>query len=62
MDGKFEIYFDDLNEDAKKRVLEFLRIEKPEDLNFDVFPLTVISKPRRIDIKIKAIFPNILNS
>jgi len=42
---ELEIYFDDLNEDAKKSVLKFLGAEKPEDLNLDVFPLAILPKP-----------------
>ena len=35
----FEIYFDDLSEDAKKRFLSFLRLDSSEDINYDVFPI-----------------------
>jgi hypothetical protein len=35
----FEIYFDDLSEDAKKRFLSFLRLDSPEDGNYDTFPI-----------------------
>ena len=37
-----EIYFDDLTEEAQKRLLECAGVEKPEDMNWDVFPITVI--------------------
>jgi len=42
---ELEIYFDDLNEDAKRRVLKFLGVKKPEDLNLDVLPLATLPKP-----------------
>jgi len=45
MDEELEIYMDDLTEEARERVLKFLGIEKPEDLNLDVFPLTTVPKP-----------------
>jgi len=45
MDEELEIYMDDLTEEAKERVLNFLDIEKPEDSNLDIFPLTTIPKP-----------------
>jgi hypothetical protein len=35
----FEIYFDDLSEDAKKRFLSFVRLKRPEDGNYGIFPL-----------------------
>jgi len=45
MSEELELYLDDLNEEAKRRVLEFLGVERPEDLNLDVLPLTIIPKP-----------------
>jgi len=45
MGEELEIYFEDLDGEAKERVLKFLGLEKPEDLNLDVFPLAVLSKP-----------------
>lgn len=35
----FEIYFDDLSEDAKKRFLSFLRLDDASDGNYDTFPI-----------------------
>lgn len=39
-----EIYFRDLNESGKKKVLEFFKFEREEDANWDVFPLTIIEE------------------
>lgn len=42
MEKKLEIYFDDLNDQAKKRYLEFQGVEDPSELNADIFPIFVI--------------------
>ena len=34
-----EIYFDDLTEEAQKKVLECAGIEDPAEANWDVFPI-----------------------
>ncbi len=39
----FEIYFDDLNEDAKERLTETFKTTQ-EDENWDVFPIAVIER------------------
>ena len=41
----FEIYFSDLNEDAQKRLLEFVGEEEPEDMNWDadICPIAIFS-------------------
>lgn len=39
-----EIMFDDLNEKAKKEVLDFYGIKRPEEMNFDIVPLIVLEK------------------
>ncbi len=39
---QFEIFFDDLNQDAQKRYLEFMNMEKKEDGNFEICPLAII--------------------
>lgn len=33
---EFNIYFSDLNEDAQKRLLEMVRAESPEEMNWDM--------------------------
>ncbi len=33
------IYFSDLNKDCQERLLKLKRIESPEEMNWDVFPL-----------------------
>jgi len=39
---EIEIYFDDLVPETKKEILKAMALEKPEDANWDVFPLTTI--------------------
>jgi len=41
---KLEIYFNDLNEKGKEKVLKFFGIKSPEELNLDVQPLFVLEK------------------
>ncbi len=43
MENSFDIFFGDLVPKTQKEILKFLKLEKPEDGNFDVFPLTTIS-------------------
>lgn len=38
----FEIYFDDLNEGAKKNYLEFVRVTDESELNHEIAPLAII--------------------
>lgn len=38
----YEINFDDLKENVQKEILELMKLEKPEDGNLDIVPLTVI--------------------
>ncbi len=40
----FEIYFHDLTEDAQRRYLEFQGVQKPEELNADLFPIFVLER------------------
>lgn len=42
MDTIFELYFTDLTEEAQKELLEKAGVESPEDMNWDVFPITTI--------------------
>jgi hypothetical protein len=44
----YPIYYNDLNADAQKKVLEFLSIDTPEDGNLDVMPLAYIPKPENV--------------
>lgn len=32
----FEIYFNDLNEDAKKELLEMIGVDDPKEMNWDI--------------------------
>ncbi len=43
--GIIEIYFDDLDEQAKKIFLEAMGMQNPEEGNYDVFPITEIPIP-----------------
>ena len=45
IDKEMSIYFRDLNEEAQKRLLEFLGVKNEEEANLDVFPLFIIHKP-----------------
>lgn len=38
----FEIYFSDLKEDAQKELLKSTGVKNPEEVNWDVSPITVI--------------------
>ena len=38
---QFEIYFDDLNDDAKKRLCESIGIDVNADYNWDISPLAI---------------------
>lgn len=42
MTRSFEINYDDLNESARKRYLEFQRVASAEELNTDCCPLAII--------------------
>ena len=37
-----EIYFDDLTEEKQKELLEAVEAEKPEDMNWDTFPVACV--------------------
>ena len=45
MSEELEIYFDDLTEETKKKVLKFLCLKSAEEGNLDILPLTTIPKP-----------------
>ena len=38
----FYINFEDLKEDVQKELLEFMNVESPADMNWDVLPITSI--------------------
>lgn len=42
---ELEIYFSDLTEDAQKKVLKFMGLEKPSDGNYEYNPIFVLPKP-----------------
>ena len=37
-----EIYFDDLSAEKQKELLEAVEAEKPEDMNWDTFPVACV--------------------
>lgn len=39
--SNFEVYFRDLNEEAKKRFLDFEKMNDAREGNYDVFPIFV---------------------
>ncbi|MEM2125008.1 MAG: hypothetical protein QXQ53_01260 [Candidatus Methanosuratincola sp.] len=39
---RMELYFSDLNEEGRKKVMEFFEIETPGGLNEDVVPLATL--------------------
>ncbi len=41
----FDIFFEDLNEDVQKQLLEFMDSKSSMDWNWDVFPVAVVNKP-----------------
>lgn len=41
---KIEIMFDDLNEEMKKKILDFYGIKSTKDMNWDIIPLIVLEK------------------
>lgn len=43
--SEIEIYFDDLNEDTKKKFLKAMGIETSEEGNYDVFPIAFVPIP-----------------
>ena len=43
MPKSFDIYFSDLNDDAKRRILEFVNAEDPSDMNWDLDILPIAS-------------------
>ena len=40
--GEFELYFDDLNNEAQNRLLAFMDLRDPAEGNFDVAPIAII--------------------
>ena len=42
MEREFKLYFEDLTPEAQKRLLETAGVEKPIEMNWDVFPIAVI--------------------
>ena len=47
----FEIYFNDLNEDAQKRLLDFVGAESAKDMNWDmdILPIAIFDVERNIE-------------
>ena len=38
----YEIYFENLNEETQRDVLEFYRMETPDEGNFELIPLCIL--------------------
>jgi len=49
LEESFEIYFNDLNEEAKKAFLEFMGMTDPKEGNYDIIPLVTIPKGEDVD-------------
>ena len=43
----FEIWFEDLKEEAQKQFLKFMEMQWPDEGNLYDFPITVIPKPEK---------------
>lgn len=43
--GNIEVFFDDLNDEAKKVFLEAMGLNNPEEGNYDEFPIVLIPIP-----------------
>lgn len=42
MNGPFEIYFSELDDETQKALLEYFDIEGPEEYNWDVIPIALV--------------------
>ncbi|MFH1294263.1 MAG: hypothetical protein ABIJ44_09065 [Pseudomonadota bacterium] len=42
--SSFEIYFDDLSQDAQRSYLEFEGVDDPGELNAEYFPLCILER------------------
>jgi len=42
---KVKIYFSDLSEEKQQELLRLYQAETPEDMNWNVFPVTIIEGP-----------------
>ena len=49
MDKEFELYFTDLTEKAQQKLLEKAGVKSPEEMNWDVFPITTLNFENNID-------------
>lgn len=45
MEKVIDIFFDDLKEEKQQEILEAFKIEKPEDMNWDIIPLAEVYTP-----------------
>lgn len=43
---EMEIYFSDLNEDAQNRLLEFVGVKDPKEMNWDMDIMPIASYPK----------------
>ena len=40
--SQLEIFFNDLNEEAKEQYLKFMEVDSPDDLNHEYVPIVVL--------------------
>ena len=43
------IYFRDLNKETQEALLELYDVSRPEEMNWDVFPITTLCEPTKGD-------------
>ena len=49
MDETFEIYFHNLTEETQTELLAYFGLKAPEEMNWDVFPLVILSRDNMTD-------------
>ncbi len=52
--SEIEIYFDDMNEDAQKKFLKAMGMEKSDEGNYDILPIAIVPIPEIDDGKTKS--------
>lgn len=57
----FEIYFENLNEETQKALLNAAGIQGPEEANWDVFPIAVVSTETMLHDKAEEIMQDYLD-
>lgn len=57
----FEIYFNDLKEEAQQQLLQAAGIKDPADANWDIFPITVVGTETMLHDKAEEIMQDYLD-